>query len=224
MWGLRMRSQCVNRKRKRRLWRGQQFQVRRVMRPRRRERRVHLTAAFPGHIWAYDYLEDPLADDRCLHILTVMDEFTREGLALEVWPTTAAEHVLKVLGTLIVPHGAPHDLRSDNGPAFVAQALHPWLATCQVVTLYLRPGTRWVKPWQHGTEERFNGTVRDECIPMQLTHSLAEARICLGAVLQHSISARPPAAPDGGASLEPDISGGAARGNPEHSPSSAPVS
>src|SRR3712207_912230 len=130
-----------------------QLQVRRTVRPRRRrERPQQLAAAFPGHIWAYDFLDDALADGRSIHILTVMDEFTREGLALEVWPTTSAAQVLEVLRALMAQHGAPGHLRSDNGPEFVAQAVQDWLATCRVATLYIEPG----KPWQNGKEERFN--------------------------------------------------------------------
>jgi putative transposase len=182
------RSQRVNRKRVRRLWRLAQLQVRRSVRPRRRrERPKQLAAAYPGHIWAYDFLDDALANGRTIHILTVMDEFTREGMALEVWPTTSAEQVLEVLRALMAQHGAPGHLRSDNGPEFVAQAVQDWLATCRVQTLYIEPG----KPWQNGKEERFNGTVRDECLNLHLFHSLAEARVRLNAFRQHYNGERP---------------------------------
>jgi putative transposase len=182
------RSQRVNQKRVRRLWRLTRLQVRRAVRPRlRRERPVQLAAAYPGHIWAYDFLDDALADGRTIHLLTVMDEFTREGLALEVWPTTSAEQVLEVLGVLIGQHGAPSHLRSDNGPEFVAVAVQDWLATYRVQTLYIEPG----KPWQNGKEERFNGTVRDECLNLHVFHSLAEARVRLGAFRQQYNVERP---------------------------------
>jgi putative transposase len=182
------RTQRVNRKRVDRLWRLAQLQVRRSVRPRRRrERARHLAAAYPGHIWAYDFLEDALADGRVIHILTVMDEFTREGVAVEVWPTTSAEQVLEVLAALMRQHGAPGHLRSDNGPEFVAQAVQAWLATCHVATLYIEPG----KPWQNGKEERFNGTVRDECLNLHTFHSLAEARVRLSAFRQHYNHERP---------------------------------
>lgn len=144
-------------------------------------------AAFPGQSWAYDFLEDALADGRVIHILTVMDEFTRAGVALEVWPTTSAEQVLVVLATLIAQHGAPGHLRSDNGPEFVAAAVQDWLALSHVETLYIEPG----KPWQNGKEERLNGTVRDECLNLQVFHSVAEARVRLGAFRQHYNVERP---------------------------------
>jgi putative transposase len=182
------RTQRVNQKRVRRLWRLTRLQVRRAVRSRvRRERPVQLAAAYPGHIWAYDFLDDALADGTTIHLLTVMDEFTREGLALEVWLTTSAEQVVEVLRSLMAQHGAPGHLRSDNGPEFVAQAVQDWLATCCVQTLYIEPG----KPWQNGKEERFNGTVRDECLNLHRFYSLAEARVRLGAFRQHYNIERP---------------------------------
>jgi putative transposase len=182
------RTQRVNQKRVRRLWRRERLQVRRAGRPRlRRPRPPHLVAAFPGHIWAYDFLEDALADGTTIHILTVMDEFTREGLAVDVTCTTSAEQVLAVLRALTAQHGAPRHLRSDNGPEFVAQAVQTWLADCRVATLYIEPG----KPWQNGKEERFNGTLRDECLNLYVFQSLAEACVRLGAFRQHYNTERP---------------------------------
>ena len=153
----------------------------------RRSRPAHLAAAYPGHIWAYDFLEDALADGTKIHILTVMDEFTREGLATKVMRTTSAERVLEVLRRLIVQHGAPGHLRSDNGPEFVAQAVQTWLADCHVATLYIEPG----KPWQNGKEERFNGTVRDECLNLHLFTSVAEAQVRVDAFRHHYNTERP---------------------------------
>ena len=182
------RTQRVNQKRVRRLWRLHRLQVRRAVRPRlRRPRPPQLTAAFPGHIWAYDFLEDALADGTTIHLLTVMDEFTREGLAVEVTRTTSAKGVVAVLRVLFAQHGAPGHLRSDNGPEFVAQAVQTWLASCCVATLYIEPG----KPWQNGKEERFNGTVRDECLNLHVFTSVAEACVRLGAFRRHYNMERP---------------------------------
>jgi putative transposase len=178
----------INHKRVRRLWRKHRVQVRRVVRKRiRRERPVRLQAAYPGHIWAYDFVEDALADGRKVYILTVMDEFTREGLALDVALSTSAERVIGVLTALIAQHGAPTSLRSDNGAEFVATAVQLWLAACGVETLYIDPG----KPWQNGKEERFNGTVRDECLNLHVFSSLAEACVRLSAFRQHYNGRRP---------------------------------
>jgi putative transposase len=182
------RTEKVNQKRVRRLWRRQRLQVRRVVRKRLRPRRPErLHAAYVGHIWAYDFVEDALADGTPLRILTVMDEFTREGLALHVALTTSAERVIGVLTALVAQHGAPANLRSDNGPEFVAIAVQSWLAQCGVQTLYIEPG----KPWQNGKEERFNGTVRDECLNLHVFTSLAEACIRLGTFRHHYNHERP---------------------------------
>jgi putative transposase len=182
------RTEKVNQKRVRRLWKLHRLQVRRVVRKRvRRVRPARLQAAYPDHIWAYDFVEDALADGTPLRILTVMDEFTREGLALDVAVTTSAERVIGVLSALIEEHGVPAHLRSDNGAEFVAIAVQTWLAQCGIQTLYIDPG----KPWQNGKEERFNGTVRDECLNMHMFTSLAEACVRLGAFRQQYNTERP---------------------------------
>ncbi len=122
-------------------------------------------------MWTYDFVEDALADGTPLRILTVMDEFTRAGLALDVAPSSSAERVIGVLTTLIGQHGAPTYLWSDNGAEFVAIAMQTWLVKCGRQPLYIEPGT----PWQNGKEERFNGTVRDECLNMHQFISIGEA-------------------------------------------------
>ena len=181
-------TEHVNHKRVRRLWRKHRLQVPRVVRKRlRRERPARLQAAYPGYIWAYDFVEDALADGRKLYILTVMDEFTREGLALDVALSTSAEQVIGVLTALVAQHGAPAHLRSDNGAEFVATVVQLWLAESGVQTLYIEPG----KPWQNGKEERFNGTVRDECLNLHVFSSLAEAHVRLSAFRQHYNAERP---------------------------------
>lgn len=182
------RTAKVNQKRVRRLWRRHRLQVPRLKRKRtRRVRPQRLQAAYPGHIWAYDFVEDALADGTTLRILTVMDEFTREGLALDVALTTSAERVLDVLHALVAQYGTPAYLRSDNGAEFVATAVQAWLARCGVQTLYIEPG----KPWQNGKEERFNGTVRDECLNLHLFASVAEACVRLGTFRNQYNSDRP---------------------------------
>jgi putative transposase len=182
------REERVNQKRIRRLWRKHRLQVQRVRRRRlRRKPPPRLVAAYPGHIWAYDFVEDALADGTPLRILTVMDEFTREGLALDVDTSASAERVIGVLTALVAQHGAPEHLRSDNGPEFVATAVKLWLKQRGVQTLYIDPG----KPWQNGKEERFNGTVRDECLNMHCFGSLAEAWVRLSAFQKEYNTVRP---------------------------------
>jgi putative transposase len=146
-----------------------------------------MQATYPGHIWAYDFVEDSLSSGVIFKVLTVMDEFTREGLALDVTSTTSADRVIGVLTTLVAQHGAPAQLRSDNGAEFVAQTVQLWLAQSGVATLYIEPG----KPWQNGKEERFNGTVRDECLNQFVFGSLAEACVRLERFRQEYNTERP---------------------------------
>jgi putative transposase len=181
-------SAVVNHKRLRRVWRRHRLQVPRLRRARRqRPRPVQFQAAYPGHIWAYDFVEDALLDGTTLRILTVMDEFTREGLAVEVALPISAARVITVLTALMTEHGVPAYLRSDNGPELVATAVQLWLAERKVTTLYIEPG----KPWQNGKEERFNGTVRDECLNLHVFTSLAEAQVRLSTFRQEYNTERP---------------------------------
>jgi putative transposase len=132
-------------------------------------------------------MEDALVDGRKLKILTVMDAFTREGLALDVGLTTSTERVLGVLSTRIAAHGVPLYLRGDNDAAFVADAVQLWLYEAGIQTISIDPG----KPWQHGKEERFNGTMRDACLNRYTCMSMAEARIQLARFRQSSHTDHP---------------------------------
>lgn len=188
VWAVLKRTRKVNQKRVHRLWKAAQLQVKRVTRPRkRRERPTRLQADHPNHIWAYDFVQDADRHGNKLYILTVMDEFTREGLATYVTTATSAARVVAVLTSLRNMYGTPVYLRSDNGVEFIALALRNWLADHAIEPLYIDPGCRG----QNGKDERFNGTVRDECLNMQLFGSLVEARIRLEAFRQHYNSERP---------------------------------
>ena len=190
IWALlRRRHQRVNKKRVHRLWKRAKLQVRKV---RRKRRRIHPTglsvqATHPGHVWSYDFVHDACLTGTPLKVLTVMDEFTREGLAIEVASTMPSAKVIRVLDQMFRAHGAPEFLRSDNGPEFVALAVRSWLAQHQTATLYIDPGC----PWQNGYEERFNGTVRDECLKLYAFHTVAEARVVCGAYLREYNDERP---------------------------------
>jgi putative transposase len=187
-WAVLRRTRKINPKRVHRLWKAAQLQVKRVRRPRkRREPPVRLQAEHPNHIWAYDFVQDADRHANKLYILTVMDEFTREGLATHIMSETSADQVEAVLAALQDVYGTPSYLRSDNGAEFVALTLQGWLDRQGIVPLYIDPGC----PWQNGKDERFNGTVRDECLNMQVFGSLVEARIRLEAFRQHYNSERP---------------------------------
>ena len=188
MWALLRRKRTINPKRVHRLWKRAGLQVKRPKtRRQRHERPAPLAAAYPSHVWAYDFVEDRDIHDNVLRILTVMDEFTREGLAIDVDTTTSAERVIGVLRQLVAEHGAPDYLRSDNGTEFVALAVQAWLVQRQITTLYIDPGC----PWQNGKDERFNGTVRDECLNLHLFVSVREARVRLEAFRHHYNEERP---------------------------------
>ncbi len=176
------RKQGVNKKRIHRLWQRACLQVRKHPRKRRRTagNRLPVKATYPGHVWTYDFLADCCQNGTLLRILTVMDEFTREGLAGEVATSIPAARVTTVLERLVVGHGTAAFIRSDNGPEFVAIALHGWLAHQQVTTIYIDPGG----PWQNGYGKSFNGTVRDECpVSLRLDGRSARASGSLSAVL-----------------------------------------
>lgn len=190
VWALLRRHQMrVNKKRVHRLWKRAKLQVRKV---RRKRRRTHPTglpvqATHPNHVWTYDFVHDACRNGTPLKVLTVMDEFSREGLAIEVATSMPAAKVIRVLDRLFRAQGAPEFVRSDNGPEFVALAVRSWLSQHQTATLYIDPGC----PWQNGYEERFNGTVRDECLNLYAFHSVAEARVVCGTYLREYNDERP---------------------------------
>ena len=148
-----------------RLWRCARLQV-----PRRRPRK-RIASGRPrpqaptgaNQVWSYDFVFDWCANGQQLKCLTVTDEWTREGLAIEVDGRIRSGRVIEVLSRLISERGAPLYLRSDNGPEFVARALLKWMADQGIETALIDPG----KPWQNGVAESFNGKFRDECLSLE---------------------------------------------------------
>jgi putative transposase len=179
----------VNKKHVHRLWKRATWQGRKLTRTRQpaHSAMIPVQATQPGHVWTDDFLYDHCRQGTPLKVLTVMDEFTREGLALEVATSLPAPRVLAVLARLVARHGTPQFIRSDHGPEFIALAVRGWLARHQMTTLYIAPGS----PWQHGYGERFNGTGREECVKMHVFHSVAEARVVLAIYRRQSNAERP---------------------------------
>ncbi len=132
-----------------------------------------LKACYPGHVWTYDFVHDACMNGQKLKLLTVVDEFTREALAIEVGTRLSSGHVSVVLTRLFQQHGAQQFLRSDNGPEFLAKLLRHWLADNGINTIYIEPGC----PWQNGKGESFNGRLRDEWLNMELFLTVTEAKI-----------------------------------------------
>ena len=172
-----------------RLWRKAGLQV-----PRKRPRkRVALSRPRPqspiaaGQVWAYDFVFDACANGQQLKCLTVVDEYTRESLAIDVAGSIRSGRVIEVLSQLISTHGAPKILRSDNGPEFVSRALLRWAANENLDMALIDPG----KPWQNGTAESFNGKFRDECLSMEWFRNRVEAKVVIEQWRQHYNEVRP---------------------------------
>jgi putative transposase len=157
-----------------RLWRLAGLQVPRK-RPRKRiatGRPRPIPATGPNQVWAYDFVFDSCANGQQLKCLTIIDEWTRECLAIDVQGSIRAKRVIEVLGRLVSLHGAPLHLRSDNGPEFVSHAVLQWLQRTGIGTAFIDPG----KPWQNGADESFNGKLRDECLSAEWFRTRQEAR------------------------------------------------
>jgi putative transposase len=172
-----------------RLWRKAGLLVPRK-RPRRRVPRSQarpLAAAAANSVWAWDFVHDACANGQVLKCLTVVDEYTRECLAIEVASSIRSERVIEVVARLVAARGAPAHLRSDNGPEFVAQALQDWLVEADIKTAYSDPG----KPWQNGLNESFNGKFRDECLDAEWFPSRREAVVVIEAYRRQYNSERP---------------------------------
>jgi putative transposase len=190
VWALLRRcSQCVNRKHVHRLWKQAKLQVGKRARQQRPAHGAGLPvqATHPGHVWTYDVLHAHGLKGTPLKVLTARDEFTREGLALEVATSLPSPRVMAVLEHLVTRHGAPEFIRRDKGPECIALAVRGWLAQPQMVTLAIDPGY----PWQDGYGERFKGTVRDEGLNMHIFQSMAEARVVLAAYRRQDNEERP---------------------------------
>jgi len=189
---LRREGWQVNTKRVYRIWRREGLKV-----PSKQPKRgrlwlndgscVRLRPQHPNHIWSYDFVMERTHDGRAFRMLCVIDEFTRECLAIEVGRSLKSDDVLHCLARLFVEKGIPEHIRSDNGPEFIAIAVRKWLARLSVTTLYIEPGS----PWENGYCESFNSKLRDELLNGEIFYSLKEARIVIEAWRQHYNSVRP---------------------------------
>jgi putative transposase len=172
-----------------RLWRQAALQLPRK-RPRRRVANARPRPSLPlamNHVWAYDFVFDACANGQQLKCLTVVDEFTHECLAIDVAGSIRSARVIDVLARLISVHGAPAILRSDNGPEFISTAILKWLLDSRIDTALIDPG----KPWQNGTNESFNGKLRDECLNLEWFRNRREAKIIIENWRRHFNDVRP---------------------------------
>jgi putative transposase len=174
---LRREGWRVNRKRVYRLWRAEGLRV-----PRKQRKRRYLGHSANGcarhqaehkdHVWAWDFIHDRTHEGRPLKWLSIVDEYTRECLALEVARGITAQRVIDVLAELFAVRGAPRHIRSDNGPEFLAQAVRSWLERAAIGPLYIEPGS----PWENGYAESFHSRLRDELLAREEFANLADAR------------------------------------------------
>ncbi|SDV50658.1 putative transposase [Chitinasiproducens palmae] len=179
----------VGKERCARLWAQEGLQVPRKRRRRRiaaRVPRIHAPTA-RNSVWSYDFVYDACANGQQLKCLTVVDEYTRECLAIDVAGSIRAARVIDVLSRLISVHGAPRYMRSDNGPEFVSTALLKWAVSEGIETVLIDPG----KPWQNGANESFNGKFRDECLAMEWFRNRIEAKIVIEDWRAHYNDVRP---------------------------------
>jgi putative transposase len=176
-------SQPVNHKRVHRLWKQEHMQVPRKQRKRRRfptsggsaNSCVRHRATHRNHVWSYDFVTERTEDGKQLRLLIVLDEYTRECLAIEPARKFRSRDVMLTLQYLFAVRGAPEHIRSDNGPEFIAEKIQRWLVQASVNTLYIKKAS----PWENGYVESFNGKLRDELLNGELFLSLAEARYVL---------------------------------------------
>ena len=168
----------VNHKRVERIWRREGLKV-----PSKQPKRARLwlndgsctrlRPERPNHVWAYDFVLVRTEDGRAVRLLTVIDEYTRECLAIRTGRHIKSNDVIETLAGLMARRGVPAHIRSDNGPEFTAKAIRKWLGRVGAKTLYIEPGS----PWENGYVESFNGKLRDELLDRELFYTLKEVQV-----------------------------------------------
>ena len=198
---LREAGWVVNFKRVERIWRREGLKV-----PHKQPKRgqlwlndgscIRLRPEYPNHVWSYDFVEDRTHNGRKYRMLNIIDEFTRECLAIRVNRKLNSTDVIGVLSDLFIMRGVPGHVRSDNGPEFVAKAVRDWIGAVGAKTAYIEPGS----PWENGYCESFNSKLRDELLDGEIFYTLEEARViienwrrCYNEIRPHSsLGYRPP--------------------------------
>jgi transposase InsO family protein len=182
----------VNHKRVERIWRQEGLKV-----PKKQPKRSRLwlndgscvqkRPEYKNHVWAYDFVQDRTYEGKRFRMLTVIDEYSRECLAIKVDRSLKSIDVIETLADLFISKGQPDFIRSDNGPEFTATILREWLERLNTDTLFIEPGS----PWENGYNESFNGKLRDELLNCEIFHTLKEAKILIEQWRQHYNTVRP---------------------------------
>jgi len=189
---LRWEGWPINHKRVERIWREEGLKV-----PKKQPKRgrlwlgdgscVRLRPTHRNHVWSYDFVMARTHEGRPIKILTVIDEYTRQCLAIVAERHLRTDDVLFCLADLFVNYGTPGSIRSDNGGEFTAQAVREWLSRLTVQTLYIEPGS----PWENGYNESFNGKLRDELLNGEIFYTLKEAKVMIERWRQEYNTVRP---------------------------------
>jgi transposase InsO family protein len=182
----------VNKQRVERIWRQEGLKV-----PQKQPKKgrlwlndgscIRLRPEYPNHVWSYDFVEDRTHDGRKFRMLNIIDEFTRECLAIRVNRKLKAVDVIDVLSDLFILRGVPGHIRSDNGSEFVAKAVREWITAVGAKTAYIEPGS----PWENGYCESFNSKLRDELLKGEIFYTLKEAQIVIENWRRHYNTVRP---------------------------------
>ncbi len=177
---LRREGWRVNHKRVERIWRREGLKV-----PKKQPTRgrlwlndgscVRLRPQRKDHVWSYDFVQTRTRDGRALRMLTLIDEYTRECLAIDVDRKIRSDDVLHRLAHLFTVREVPAHIRSDNGPEFTAKTVRRWLRRVGVNTLFIEPGS----PWENGYVESFNGKLRDELLDREIFDTALEAKVLI---------------------------------------------
>ena len=177
---LRQEGWQVNHKRVERIWRREGLKV-----PQKQPKRgrlwlndgscIRLRPEHKDHVWSYDFVMARTDDGRSFRILTILDEYTRECLAMRVDRHISSQDVIEQLYDLFLLRGVPEHLRSDNGSEFTSMEVRRWLNRLGVKTLFIEPGS----PWENGYIESFNGKLRDELLNREIFYALVEAKILI---------------------------------------------
>lgn len=189
---LRQEGWRVNFKRIYRIWKreGLKVPVKRVKKRRLGTSEggiIRRRAERPNQVWSLDFIFDRTCNGRQLKVLSVIDEFTRECIALEVGRRMTGDGVVEVLVDLLSIRGKPDFIRADNGPEFICERLRKFLATIEIGTSYIEPGS----PWENGYVESFHSRLRDECMACEEFTTVAEAREVIGRWRSHYNHRRP---------------------------------
>jgi putative transposase len=182
----------VGKDRVQRIWRREGLKVPKKQRPRGRlwlndGSCVRLRPERPCHVWSFDFVETQTHDGRRVRIMTLIDEFTRECLALRVARRINSFGVIETLADAMLVKGVPDHIRCDNGPEMIAKALREWVGGLGTAILYIEPGS----PWENGYCESFNGKLRDECLNLEIFYSMKEARVVIDNWRRHYNTKRP---------------------------------